>query len=167
MSVVKTLIQPSGVQHFETEGFWFTLVLQKFKKFYLLVLIDKSEGIIVVRECYKIFQDLIQRDKQGQYHLLQILEDLYLKVGVEFNFAGKQSKFLFDYCCIGIPATKLSDVEIFRNFYREVQDESEIPKVFFRPHFRKIKGNFIDYIHVQLMCVMNTKKYQEYIVTNS
>lgn len=167
LSVIMTIVQPSEVQHFKTEGFWFSLVLKKFEKFYLLALIDISEEMIVVRECYKIFQDLVQRGKQEQYYLLQILEDFYIKVGIEFNFAGKKSKFLYDYCCIGIPETKLSDAEILKDFLRIGQNESEFLKFFFRPHFRKMKGNFIDYIHVQLMCVMNTKKYQDYIITNT
>lgn len=96
--------------------------------------------------------------------MLSILSDLYELIDFEFDLGVKRSKFIFNYCCIGIPKVpQWNDHLILNEFWLkpEMHALSNF-ETFCIPHFRIIKGNFIDFIDVFLN-IFNPKKYRDFL----
>jgi hypothetical protein len=167
--VLDTVRQADHCQKTTIVDLQFHLCIKRYSSFYLLVLGNESGRDFIIREVYKIFEDLIQSKEIKRLNLLSVLSELYGLIGFEFDLGGKKSKFIFNHCCIGIPKIPhWNDHLILNEFWLkpEMQALSNF-ETFCLPHFRIIKGNFIDFIDVFLIYIFHPKKYGDYLNSNS
>jgi hypothetical protein len=139
-----------------------------YSEYYVLVKGNMSGNTFVIGEIYKFYTSLIDGDIS--LNLIEILKKLFEKVGVEFDFSGIKTKFLYkSQILIGLPPLEEKiHRELLVNYLSLYFDKDEMGhsqdesvNIFAIP--RITKGNYVDFMHFDLLYGLNHFKYDRYL----
>jgi hypothetical protein len=168
IDVFSTIRNADHCQRATYEEFELILCMKKFDLNYLIVKGKTIRKDIVIKEVYKVYEDLIKGRNNSGLNLLSILAEFYQIIGSDFDFGGVKSKFLIDFPNIGVPKVPNGDIEIMIKDFLTISQFSTLQggKTMFEILLNIRQGNYVDFIHVLLMYVFNPMKYGEYLEKN-